>query len=82
METMKIKVLEAKFMHERDCYLRDEVRVVPAGLGKMFVENGWAEDLGGSVKTGDRNKAHGRTIVLEVQNGTIGTSSTEVGGNG
>src|SRR3990167_2615112 len=75
--TMKIKVLEEKFLDGRDTYLKDEIRTVEDERGRRFVENGWAEDLDGVVKTGDRDKSHGRN--LDIQNSTLGVTD-KVGG--
>ena len=74
---MKIKVLEEKFLDCRDTYLKDEIRTVEDERGRRFVENGWAEDLDGVVKTGDRDKSHGRN--LDIQNSTLGVTD-KVGG--
>src|SRR3972149_7730665 len=68
--TMKIKVLEEKFLDGRDTYLKDEIRTVEDERGRRFVENGWAEDLDGVVKTGDRDKSQGRD--LDIQKSTLG----------
>lgn len=74
---MQIKVLEKKFLDGMEVFLKDEIRTVDDERGRRFVENGWAEDVDGVVKTGDRDKSHGRN--LDIQNSTLGVTD-KVGG--
>jgi hypothetical protein len=73
---MQIKVLEDKFLDGREVFLKDEIRTVDDERGRRFVEYGWAEDVAGVVKTGDRQKVQHS---LDIQNSTLGVTD-KVGG--
>lgn len=65
---MRVKILEDKIRHAIDGvpheFLKDEVRVVPDADGAYFCALGWAEDVDGVVKTGERvvNKVQTLTV--------------------
>lgn len=51
---MRVKVLEEKILEGREAFLKDEIREVSDEMGARWCANGWAEDLDGSVPTGER----------------------------
>ena len=65
---MKVKVLEEKLRGadpetgQRYNLERDDVITVPDEVGERWVTNGWAEDVAGKVKTGERREVKGQTI--------------------
>lgn len=72
---MKIEVLET-FLHGTDRFEAGDLRSVTDEVGEWVVSNGWARDVDGRVPTGDRDRAHGRT--LQIANGVLTTRATEV----
>jgi hypothetical protein len=49
---MRIKCLTT-FLDGAERFAADDIRTVPDERGAYFVANGWAEDLSGTVSTGD-----------------------------
>lgn len=53
-EKMRIEVIEP-FKHDGDQFDFEDVRTVPAAVGKYFCDNGWARDLSGKHPTAERD---------------------------
>jgi len=51
---MQVKILEESITMPDSTYVRGEIREVSAERGKLFVENGLAEDVDGKMATGPR----------------------------
>ena len=73
---MKIKLLET-VKHGGHEYVADDEVTVADDLGEYFCTAGWAQDLAGDIKTGDRLAAHGAQ--LEVDNGRMALQITARG---
>jgi len=51
---MRIEALE-KIMHGRDVYEKGDIRTINDETGAYFCSCGWANDMDGKIKTGNRN---------------------------
>lgn len=63
---MKVKILEETGVKHSGVHYEsgDEV-TVPDDVGAMFCENGWAEDTGGQVETGERKFQDNVTLAVD-----------------
>lgn len=55
---MNVKITDEKIIHGRDAFFKEEVRVLDDDVGEYFCKMGWAEDVDGSVSTGERSTTH------------------------
>lgn len=76
---MKVKILEESIKHEIDSTIqvfeKDEVRSVPDNVGEYFCGLGWAEDVSGQVKTGERSTTNRATLKVDNTNNSVEVSN-------
>jgi hypothetical protein len=68
---MRIKAKEL-FKHDIKTYQAGKVYEIELGLGKYFVANGWATEMG----TKETPRKSGKEVVIKPDSATVGQRST------